>query len=517
MWHLFATRALPYFTYATEKKEEEKMSVTPNRLAGLWRNRSLAIRFLLVYLLVSMITVATLTWRSGTVLTTALEEEYEHELELQALMVASALQVDVEDMSEGKRTPVQVLALMQRFASNTDSRITLFTPDLQVVFSTDPAVPSGGTHRYPEILAALDSREQHDIRVDPVTGDERLYVAAPIQEEEHVVGVVQLSIPWQRVHTRIMSEWTRLIMSGLLVIAANVLVSLWLAFGIVRPLRELTGAARDLSQGHLDRRIPVTSGDEVGRLAHAFNEMAQQLQEMIERQRMFIANASHELRGPLTSIKLRTEALLEDKNIPPERRRRFTKEVDQEVDRLRRLAERLLDLSRLQMRPNARAFQVVPFSQLLHENLDIIAPRAAKKEVSLVREVAQDLPPVYGDPEDLSELFLNLLDNAIKYTPPGGTVTLRAHTKDDHIVVEVSDTGEGIPVDALPHIFEPFYRVDKSRSRRIEGSGLGLAIVKAIVEAHKGQIDVRSVPGEGTTFYVILPRYRPGRKESVEE
>ncbi len=492
------------------------MKFIPGRIVGLWRNRSLATRFLVVYLLLSLTTVASLTWRSGTLLSTALEEEYEHELELQAFVVAGALQSGVEEMLKGERTPVQVLALMQRFATDTESRITLLNPDLEVVFSTDSAIPPGGSYPYPEILAAMNNQEQHDIRVDSVTGETRLYVAAPIWEEDHLLGVVQISIPWERVRARIWGEWSRLIVSGVLAIAANVLASLWLAFGIVRPLRELTKAARDISEGRLDRRIPVTSCDEVGRLAHAFNEMAQQLQQMIERQRMFIANASHELRGPLTSIKLRTEALLEDGGMSPERRQRFIAEVDREVDRLQRLAERLLDLTRLQMRPDARPFQVVPLAQILADSVDIITPRAARKQVSLVQEVAPDLPPVHGDPEDLSELFLNLLDNAIKYTPSGGSVTLRAYTQDSHVVVEVSDTGEGIPSEALKDIFEPFYRVDKSRSRRVGGSGLGLAIVKAIVEAHKGRIDVRSTPGEGTTFYVTLPRYRPGQGEGDE-
>ena len=477
------------------------------RVVRAWRDRGLATRFLIVYLVLSLTTVATLTWRSGTQLSTALEEEYEHELELQAFVVASALTSDMEGMSKGNRAPAEVLALVQRFATETDSRITVLTTDLRVVFSTDPAVPPGVVEAFPETKTALSGQEQHHVRVDRFTGDERLYVAAPIREENHTLGVVQISIPWTRVRARIFGEWTRLIVAGVLAVLANILVSLWLAFGITRPLKELTVAARDIANGQLDRRIPVVSHDEVGRLAQAFNEMAQQLQEMIHRQRMFIANASHELRGPLTSIKLRTEALLDNKEMPPAQRERFLAEVDREVDRLRRMAERLLDLSRLHIRPDVRPFQVVSLTRILQDTLEVIGPRARQQNVTLEADIPQHLPPVHGDAEDLSELFLNLLDNAVKYTPSGGRVRVRARAENQHILVEVADTGEGIPPDDLPHIFEPFYRVDKARSRRIGGSGLGLAIVKTIVEAHGGTIGVESTPGAGTTFYVTLPRY----------
>lgn len=494
---------------------EYQVKPMSTRIRHLWQDRSLATRFLFVYLLLSLLTVATLTWRSGTQLSTALEEEYEHELELQAFVVASALTSDMEDMLKGKRSPVEVLALVRRFATDTDSRITVLNTNQEVVFSTDPAVPPGAPQNFPEITAALVNQEQHHVRVDEYTGDERLYVAAPIREEDHLLGVVQISIPWERVQGRIYGEWTRLLITGSLAVLANILVSLWLAFSITRPLYELTAAAHDIAAGHLSRRIPITSRDEVGRLAQAFNEMAHQLQEMINRQHMFIANASHELRGPLTSIKLRTEAVLDNKDMPPEQRERFLAEVDQEVDRLRRTAERLLDLSRLHIKADARPFQVVSLGPILRDTLDVLLPRARQHNLTLQEDIPQSLPPVYADPDDLAELFLNLLDNAIKYTPPGGTVTVRARVDNQHVVVEVADTGEGIPPEDLPHIFEPFYRVDKARTRRVGGSGLGLAIVKAIVERHGGKIDVRSTVGEGTTFYVTLPLYSAQRESKT--
>ncbi len=470
-----------------------------------WANKGLAVRFLVVYLTLSLVTVSLLTWRSGTQLSRALEEEYEHELETEAFIVAAALSSDVEDMLDGERKPIQVLSLMRRFATDTESRITFISSDTRVVFSTDPAIPPGEPQPFPEVMAALQRSEQHTIRTDPYTGDVRLFVAAPLIEEEHLIGVVRISVPWERVRVRIVGEWTRLILTGLLLIAANVLVSLWLAFSIVRPLRELTAAAQDIASGNLSRRIPVSSKDEVGQLAYAFNEMAERLQEMIEQQRLFIANASHELRSPLTSLKLRTEALVEDKNMTLERKERFIRELDREVDRLRRLAERLLDLTRLQVKPKPQHPTPVSITEVIQDVVETLKPRAERQGINLVVDMADKIPPVYGSREDLFEIVVNLLDNAIKYTPSGGTVRVEAHEENGQVVIRVSDTGEGIPKESLHHIFEPFYRVDKARSRRIGGSGLGLAIVKALTDTYHGTIDVQSSPGKGTTFTVKLP------------
>ncbi len=493
-------------TTTTSSRLKTVLTGLKGRIGSLWANRSLATRFLIVYLLISSITVATLTWRSGVQLATALEEEVEHELELQAYVIASALRADMEEMAEERRDPATVITLLNQFASDTDSRITLLDSNMEVIFSTDPAVRPHREHAHPEVLAALRNQEQHDVRMDEWTQEMRLFVAAPIREEEHLIGLVQISIPWERVRSRVIAEWMRLIIAGGLAILANILVSLWLARGVVRPLQQLTRAAREIAAGNLEQRIPVQSRDEVGMLAVAFNEMAERLQEMIQRQHMFIANASHELRSPLTSIKLRTEALLDEERMDPERRRRFLEEVDREADRLRRLAERLLDLTRLQIRPEAHPFHEVDLGAVLTDALTMLQPRATRGGIHLEGDIPPDLPRVWGSDEDLSEVIYNLLDNALKHTPEGGTVRVTARADETHIHLTVADTGVGIPPEDLPHIFEPFYRVDKARSRRKEGNGLGLAIVKAIVETHGGTIEVTSTLGEGTTFHVQLPR-----------
>ncbi len=474
-----------------------------------WLNWSLATRFLLVYFLLSTLTVATFTWRSGRQIGTALEEQIEHEQELETLLIANTLSSYTKELGEHPLPPDVLLSQLQRFSKKTETRIVLVDAQLQVVATNDPGIQPGDTFRTPEMVAALNKKERHDIRVDPLTGVPRLFVAAPLLGEENVTGVVQTSIPWSTVQARVVHEWTQLIVTGLLLILANLLVTLWLTRSIVHPLRELTDAARDIASGHFDRRISIASKDEVGILARTFNFMAERLQEMVTRQRMFIANASHELRSPLTSIKLRTEALMEpDDRMSADRRRRFLKEIDAEADRLRRLADRLLDLSRLEMQAERHYRDVVNVSVLIRDAVDVLSVRATKAHIRLDVHLPERLPPVKGESEDMAELFLNLIDNAIKYTPPGGDVRIRADVEGDFVRIAVADTGEGIPPQDIPHIFEPFYRVDKVRSRRIGGSGLGLAIVKTIVDLHGGYIEVESKLGEGTTFTVLLPYVR---------
>ncbi len=471
-----------------------------------WLNWSLATRFLLVYLLLSTLTVSVFTWRSGRQLTSALEEQIEHEQELEAFLIANALSAYTGE-SDGPEVPSSLLqAYLQHSSEELGTRVVLVDSQLRAVSSSDPVVPVGERLQTKELLCALEGEEQHDIRKDKWTGEPRLFVAAPLQGEEGIVGAVQVSIPWTKVRQKVVSEWIRLIITGALLILINILVTLWLTRSVVHPLRALTKAASDIASGHLERRLEVKSNDEVGTLARTFNHMAERLQEMITRQRMFIANASHELRSPLTSIKLRTEALIESgDNMPPERYRRFLLEIDAEADRLRRLADRLLDLSRLETQPKQPANEVVNLVPVLRDVLDIMNLRAHKGGILLRQDIPDRLPPVRGFSEELSELFLNLVDNAIKYTPRGGLVTLSACTDQDFVCISVSDTGEGIPPEDVRHVFEPFYRVDKVRSRRIGGSGLGLTIVKTIVELHGGYIEVQSEQGQGTVFTVYLP------------
>ena len=288
----------------------------------------------------------------------------------------------------------------------------------------------------------------------------------------------------------------------------------WLAGQLVRPVGRLRDAAARLAAGDLEERVPHGGAAEMAQLASAFNDMAERIEASMKAQRAFVANASHELRTPLTNIKLRAEALEDGALEDPAVARKFVQEIGSEADRLSRMANDLLTLSRQDGAPRL-VREPVNLSMLIPAVAGEMGLRAEKGGVALVQEIAPDLPVLSADPADLRTLLVNLLDNALQYTKPGGSITIsaRATGPQPGVVIQVADTGSGIAAEDLAHIFERFYRADKARRRGTgvtgSGAGLGLAIVKGIVEAHGGTVSAQSTQGQGTTIIVRLPADLP--------
>jgi two-component system OmpR family sensor kinase len=287
------------------------------------------------------------------------------------------------------------------------------------------------------------------------------------------------------------------------------LLSLVLAFVIARwiadPLQKLIFAARNAAE---DSFHPVSESGphEVRELMRAFNAMLVRVQTSKDSQREFVANVSHELKTPLTSIQGFAQALMDGTAETPEERRMAAEVIYNEAGRMHRLALDLLDLARLDSGTADLKMSPVDMTPLLNSVIDKLRPLATSAGVNLKISMAADLPTLIGDGDKLSQVFTNLVDNALKFTPRDGTVTLRAIQDKSEILVSVSDTGNGIRPEALPHIFDRFYQADSSRAGgEKKGSGLGLAIVQEIVTAHGGRISVRSALGRGTGFIVHLP------------
>lgn len=242
------------------------------------------------------------------------------------------------------------------------------------------------------------------------------------------------------------------------------------------------------------------------------------LRDITERKNMeqlrseFVANVSHELRTPLTSIRGFVETLLESGTDDPKMTKHFLEIIADETRRLAMLVEDLLDLSRIEERRAAYRWQRVKIGELVDRALAVCGTSAEEKQVAIKANLSSRLPSFFGDPDMLSQVLINLMDNAIKYTPPGGSVTISTSLYGDELRLDVADTGAGIPADSLPRIFERFYRVEKARSREMGGTGLGLAIVKHIIKGHGGRIEVKSVVGKGTIFSVFLPMDSPSDK-----
>jgi len=230
-----------------------------------------------------------------------------------------------------------------------------------------------------------------------------------------------------------------------------------------------------------------------------------QMRRLEGMRREFVANVSHELKTPLTSIKGLVETLLNGALEDSANNRRFVALIDEDTTRLAQLIDDLLSLSQIESKAVPLNLQPVDLRRLIDELATRLRQQCQDRQVTLHVTIAPDAPRVQGDPERLRQVFMNLLENAVKFNTPGGCVTVNAHQDDSILCVEVEDTGVGIPEQDLPRVFERFFRVDKARSRELGGTGLGLAIVKHLVELHRGGVTVRSRLGHGSTFTLTLP------------
>ncbi len=288
---------------------------------------------------------------------------------------------------------------------------------------------------------------------------------------------------------------------------AAVAVSLFVSARIVTPLLRLLAASRRIASGHYAERVPATQTDELGALAAQFNTMAAELESAERRRVTLIGDVAHELRTPLATIEGYTEGLLDGVVEPGAKTWAL---LHDEVGRLRRLVHDLQELSRAEARQLPLHIRPCHPVELVAQAVARIAPQFAEKGIVLASDVAADLPAVQADADRIIQVLINLLGNALRYTPSGGKVWVSAERADGAVAFHIADTGTGIAPEQLPHLFERFYRVDKARSRALGGSGIGLTIAKAIVEAHDGHIWATS-PGvdRGATFSFTL-RIAPG-------
>jgi len=286
-------------------------------------------------------------------------------------------------------------------------------------------------------------------------------------------------------------------------VLAALLVSLLLSRGIVAPIRTLTDASQHIADGHYNKRVDVNGTDEIAQLAMRFNQMTAQLEQVESMRRQLIGDVTHELRTPLTSIKGYMEGLVD--GVLPSTPETFD-QIHREADRLSRLVDDLQELSRVEAKAYLLDIRSVAVSNLVQTTLKRLSPQAAAKRINLRSSLPADLPPLQADEDRISQVLVNLVANAIQYTPEGGDVTISAVCQADEIHISVKDSGIGILPEHLANLFTRFYRVDKSRSRNAGGgSGIGLTIARHLVEAHGGRIWAESMgDGQGSTFTFSL-------------
>lgn len=341
-----------------------------------------------------------------------------------------------------------------------------------------------------------------------------LAAATPISADGQLAGYLlvragsggAMSMAGQQFLTRV--NWA-LLQAGLLAGALGLLLGVVIARGLAAPLSRLSAAARQIARGHLGERVPIAGAAEIADTARAFNEMADGLQQAERLRQNMIADIAHELRTPLTVIQGNLRALL-DGVYPLEQGEIAT--IYDETLLLNRLVGDLRDLAQAEAGRLTLDLQPVDVAPLIQSTIAPFEATAVEQGVRLITDLPAGVPAVCADPSRVRQVLHNLVANALRYTPAGGTITISAAEAGGHtasaqgfVTCTVADTGQGIATADLPHVFERFWRADRSRSRDQGGSGLGLAIAKQIVEAHGGQIGVASQPGAGSQFWLRLP------------
>lgn len=337
------------------------------------------------------------------------------------------------------------------------------------------------------------------------------YAVVPVVRSGQVVELVYAvqAAPGRGVFARVGETfrfltdfWWQFLLAGALAAGIALLVARWLARGMTQPLRDMAAAAHRMETGDYSTRVHTRSRDEVGQLATAFNRMSAELQNLEQSRRDLVANVSHELKTPIAAIRAHLENLLDGVEQPDPRTLQV---MLSQTERLARLIEQLMELSRLESGELPLRREEIPLAPLVTQVLSEIEVARSDRGVAVESRLPSDLPPVDADRERVHQVLFNLVDNAVRFTPAGGAVTVSAQRHNGSVEVRVADTGAGISPEHLPRLFERFYRADPARSREDGGTGIGLAIARSVVEAHGGHIRAESELGKGSVFTFDLP------------
>jgi signal transduction histidine kinase len=395
-----------------------------------------------------------------------------------------------------------------QLSSQLDSRIRIL--DTQGVVLVDSQQQQQGEDLAGDALVAQALSGRYATGTEPSGHEPAMRLALPVLINGKLVGAVYLSQPLNDLNAVMSDLRLRWLVATLVALLFSGLVGLLLSGAVSRPLRRLTAAAGAVARGRLDQQVPVRSRDELGRLSQAFNEMTGRLRAARQTQVDFVANVSHELRTPLTAVKGLLETLRDGAVDDPQVRDHFLETVESETDRLIRLVNDLLTLSRADSEALNLRSEPTDLGSLAQAVVQRLGRRAEARQV-LLRVQSQDGGLLaLADRDRVEQVLVNLLDNAVKYSRPGGTVTIAVEDGSDGMVrVRVSDEGVGISSEDLPRVGERFYRADKARSRAEGGSGLGLAIAQALAEAQGGRLWLESEEGRGTVVTFTLPVSSP--------
>ena len=390
------------------------------------------------------------------------------------------------------------------------TRTIITDPAARVLY--DSSDNEGNVGKYallPEITAALEGNSVFYYKFTSQATRSR--AAIPVNYKGKTIGAVYI-YEYSTEQAELVTALSRnLLKISICVFAASILLALLLSKLMNQRLRNVVGAIKSVAAGQYGYRIEVKGSDEIDELSSEFNALADRLQKTEELRQRFVSDASHELKTPLAGIRLLTDSIVQNENMPPELLREFVLDIGMEAERLSRITEKLLELTRLDVK-RAEKLGEVDIAAVINEAMKMLRTLAANKSVTVECELSEGCI-IWANSDDIHQIVFNLVENAIKYNVKDGRVRVLLFAKDERAHIIIDDTGIGIPEEDLPHVFDRFYRVDKARNSDVGGSGLGLAIVKDMVEKHGGSVEVSLRESGGTRFHVSFPLYRGGEEK----
>jgi signal transduction histidine kinase/outer membrane murein-binding lipoprotein Lpp len=465
---------------------------------------SLRSRLILTFGGLTLVAVVAFALLVAGTLERLLLDRLSQDLQGQASVVARLVAADIEDerheeVEQALVTVDQTIAARVLIVDQRGNLIGASEPEQRDLFSAMES-QSG-------LRGALNGQENRGVLPKRGPESEVLYVALPIRSEDAIVGAVRLSYQLQDIEQTISQLYVGIILGALVTAVIASIVAAWFASAITTPVRALSVAAQRLAEGDLAQHVTSTSRDEIGRLVGTFNGMAERLSELETARREFASDISHELNSLAGAMQAAATALEQGADKDPALRHRLVDGLVAHTGRLGRLADDLLELARLESGRLPLTLETTSLRAVASQVVAEWSAEAAARKVQLELIAGED-GPVHADHNRLVQACGNLVENALKYTPDGGQVTLKVGSGAAINVLEVRDDGQGIAEADIPYIFHRFYRVEGRASAGPGGTGLGLAIVDRIVQSHGGSITVTSAPGHGSTFVIRLPRLR---------
>ena len=470
----------------------------PTERVPFWR--SIQVKFALTYILIVAAVLSLLNTYPLLVSRDLVITSKETSLQSQAGFIAGALAVSETLTEEGVEQAMEDLGPM------TFNRIMITGPTGLVLYDTEEVGNARGHYALLwEITTALRDTGNDVFRCEYRDGAFRSWAVAPVVYRNMVIGAVYLHERDTEQASLLLGIQNNLRNISFMICAVALVMSVIVSGAITRRIAALLRAIRIVREGEYGHRVVIKGGDELSQLAGEFNELTGRLQTTEEVRRRFVSDASHELKTPLASIRLLTDSILQTGDMDQATVKDFVSDIGEEAERLTRISEKLLTLTRMD---SAVAVAEVPVDvkRVVEKVEHMLTPLADEGEVTVETDLQEDCM-VLATEDDLYQIAFNLMENAVKYNLPGGSVTVTLRGAGDLVTLTVEDTGVGIPEEDLGKVFDRFYRVDKARSRAAGGTGLGLSIVRDTVRQHGGAVTVRRRESEGTCFEVAFPRW----------